>query len=252
MQTAKIGNLTFYNADNLEIMRGMKDNEFDLAICDIPYGIGVAKMAFLKETKTTVKQKNGTRINPNQNKKKHTFKDWDNATPPQAYFDELRRISKNQIIFGADYANWTGLGNGRIKWDKGFSEGVSFNQFEFAYCSCINNEIEIQLLWAGMMQAKGLNDPMTQQGNKKLNEKRIHPCQKPVMLYDLILKKFSNPGDKILDTHLGSGSIAIAIEKANRINGMKLQFTGIELDEEYYNAALQRFKIFAMQQTIMW
>ena len=252
MKIDTIGNLTFYNADNLERMRGMKDNEFDLAICDIPYGIGVAKMAFLKETKTTVKQKNGTRINPNQNKKKHTFKDWDNATPPQAYFDELRRISKNQIVFGADYANWTGLGNGRIKWDKGFSEGVSFNQFEFAYCSCINNEIEIQLLWAGMMQAKGLNDPMTQQGNKKLNEKRIHPCQKPVMLYDLILKKFSNPGDKILDTHLGSGSIAIAIEKANRINGMELQFTGIELDEEYYNAALQRFKIFAMQQTIMW
>ena len=252
MKIDTIGNLTFYNADNLEIMRGMKDNEFDLAICDIPYGIGVAKMAFLKETKTTVKQKNGTRINPNQNKKKHTFKDWDNATPPQAYFDELRRISKNQIVFGADYANWTGLGNGRIKWDKGFSEGVSFNQFEFAYCSCINNEIEIQLLWAGMMQAKGLNDPMTQQGNKKLNEKRIHPCQKPVMFYDLILKKFSNPGDKILDTHLGSGSIAIAIEKANRINGMELQFTGIELDEEYYDAALQRFKIFAMQQTIMW
>lgn len=252
MKIDTIGNLTFYNADNLEIMRGMKDNEFDLAICDIPYGIGVAKMAFLKETKTTVKQKNGNRINPNQNKKKHTFKDWDNATPPQSYFDELRRISKNQIIFGADYANWTGLGNGRIKWDKGFSEGVSFNQFEFAYCSCINNEIEIQLLWAGMMQAKGLNDPMTQQGNKKLNEKRIHPCQKPVMLYDLILKKFSNPGDKILDTHLGSGSIAIAIEKANRINGMELQFTGIELDEEYYNDALQRFKIFAMQQTIMW
>ena len=72
------------------------------------------------------------------------------------------------------------------------------------------------------------------------------------MLYDLILKKFSNQGDKILDTHFGSGSIAIAIEKANRINNMGLQFTGIELDEEYYNAALQRFKVFSMQQTIMW
>ena len=66
------------------------------------------------------------------------------------------------------------------------------------------------------------------------------------------LEKFSNQGDKILDTHFGSGSIAIAIEKANRINNMGLQFTGIELDEEYYNAALQRFKVFSMQQTIMW
>ena len=143
MKIDTIGNLKFYNADNLEIMREMKDNEFDLAIVDPPYGIGVAKMSFLKETKTTVKQKNGTRINPNRNKKKHTFKDWDNATPPQAYFDELRRISKNQIVFGSDYANWAGLGTGRIKWDKGFSKGVSFNQFEFAYCSCIDHEIEI-------------------------------------------------------------------------------------------------------------
>ena len=244
--------ISFYNGDCMDLLKQTPDKYYDLCIVDPPYGIGVAKMSFLKETKTTVKQKNGTRINPNRNKKKHTFKDWDNATPPQAYFDELRRISKNQIVFGSDYANWAGLGTGRIKWDKGFSKGVSFNQFEFAYCSCIDHEIEIRLLWAGMMQAKGLNDPMTQQGNKKLNEKRIHPCQKPVMLYDLILKKFSNQGDKILDTHFGSGSIAIAIEKANRINNMGLQFTGIELDEEYYNAALQRFKVFSMQQTIMW
>ena len=86
-----------------------------------------------------------------------------------------------------------------------------------------------------------------------LKEKnKIHATQKPIALYDWIIKNYAKPGDKILDTHLGSGSIAIAIEKANRINGMGLQFTGIELDEEYYNAALQRFKIFAMQQTIMW
>ena len=106
MQTAKIGNLTFYNADNLEIMRGMKDNEFDLAICDIPYGIGVTKMAFLKETKTTVRQRNGSRLNPHKSKKIHAVKDWDSQTPLQIYFDELKRVSKNQIIFGAHYTNW--------------------------------------------------------------------------------------------------------------------------------------------------
>ena len=244
--------LSFYNGDCMELLKQTPDNYYSLALVDPPYGIGVAKMAFLKEIKTTVRQRNGSRLNPHKSKKIHAVKDWDSQTPPQIYFDELKRVSKNQIIFGAKYTNWEGLGTGSIKWNKGFAENVSFNQYEYAYCSCIDNEIEIKMLWAGMMQAKGLNDPMTQQGNKKLNEKRIHPCQKPVMLYDLILKTFAKQGDKILDTHLGSGSIAIAIEKANRINGMGLQFTGIELDEEYYNDALQRFKIFAMQQTIMW
>ena len=84
------------------------------------------------------------------------------------------------------------------------------------------------------------------------NGGKIHPTEKPIALYDWIITNYAKPGGKIIDTHLGSGSIAIAIEKANRINNMGLQFTGIELDEEYYNAALQRFKVFSMQQTIMW
>jgi site-specific DNA-methyltransferase (adenine-specific) len=223
-----VGSSTVFNAHYSDVMSLFPDKFFDWAVCDIPYGIGVAKMAYLKENKTTVKQKNGTRINPNRNKHKHTLKDWDNATPPQAYFDELRRVSKNQIIFGADYTDWTGLGKGRIKWNKGFSEGVSFNKFEYAYCSCMDYEIEIPLLWAGMMQAKSLSEPMVQQGNKKLNEKRIHPCHKPVMLYDAIFKEFGIYKMKVIDTHLGSGSSRITADK------FECEFVGSEIDSEYF------------------
>ena len=220
---------TSVNAHYKDVMCQFPDKYFDWAVCDIPYGIGVAKMAYLRETNTTVKQKNGTRINPNRKKKKHAFKDWDNSTPPQEYFDELRRISENQIIFGADYTDWIGLGTGRIKWDKGFDEDVSFNRYEYAYCSAIDDEIEIPLLWAGMMQAKSLKEPMTQQGNKKLNEKRIHPCHKPVMLYDAIFLRFGIKNMKVIDTHLGSGSIRITADKFN------CEFVGCEIDSEYFS-----------------
>src|SRR3990167_10237527 len=192
-----------------DCMVGLKrftDGYFDLAICDIPYGIGVGNMAYLKEMNTTVKQKNGTRMNGNRNKKPYTQKQWDSAPPPQAYFDELKRVSQHQIIFGIDYMKWQGIGTGRIKWDKGVAEGMSFNKYEVAYCSKIDDEIELPLLWAGMCQAKSLAEPMTQQGNKKLNEKRTHPCHKPILLYQKLLMMFGEQGQNILDTHLGGGS----------------------------------------------
>ena len=99
-------------------------------------------------------------------------------------------VSKHQIIFGVEYVNWEGLGTGRIKWNKGVAEGISFKPYEMAYCSFINYEMPIDLLWAGMQQAKSITEPMTSQGNKKLNEKRIHPCHKPIMLYDIIYQTF--------------------------------------------------------------
>jgi site-specific DNA-methyltransferase (adenine-specific) len=149
-----MANINFHNIDCMEFIKSKPNNYYGLAICDIPYGIDVANMPFLKEMNTTVKQKNGTKINGNGNKKPYALKDWDKETPTQKYFDELRRVSKEQIIFGVDYVNWTGLGKGRIKWDKGFAEGMSFNRYETAYCSLIDYEIEIPFLWAGMMQAK--------------------------------------------------------------------------------------------------
>lgn len=218
------------------------DKHFDWAICDIPYGINVGKMPFLKEVNTTVKQKNGNRLNGNAQKKPYTIKDWGSLTPDQNYFNELIRVSKNQIIFGIEYVSWTGVGLGRIKWNKGVADGMSFKKYELAYCSSIECEIEIPLLWAGMQQAKSLSEPMTQQGNKKLNEKRIHPCHKPILLYDAILKMFVQPGMKVLDTHLGGGSIRFSCDRF----GIS-EFVACEADEEYYNLHQNRWNQYKRQ-----
>lgn len=225
-----------FNEDCMITMNRYPDNYFDIAVCDIPYGINVANMPFLKEKNTTVKQKNGNRLNPNKSKANHKNKDWDNETPTQEYFNELQRVSKHQIIFGVEYVNWEGLGTGRIKWNKGFAEEVSFKSYEMAYCSLIEDEIEINLLWAGMQQAKSIDEPMTQQGNKALNEKRIHPCHKPIMLYDTLYSIFGFNGMKVIDTHLGGGSNRISADKFN------FDFIAAETDAEYYNLEQNRYK----------
>jgi len=130
---------------------------------------------------------------------------------------------------------------GRIKWDKLVPNGMSFNRYEYAYCSLIDNEILFQYLWAGMCQAESLKNPTTQQGNKKLNEKRIHPTHKPINLYKWLLKNYAKPDFKIIDTHLGSGSSAIAAYDFG------CDFVGTEIDREYYDAAVKRFNIHKMQ-----
>ncbi len=218
------------------------DKHFDLAICDVPYGIDVANMPYLREVNTTVKQKNGTRLNGNNNKKVHDFKDWDKMPPPQEYFDELKRVSKHQIIFGVEYVNWSGLGTGRIKWNKGIAEGMSFKKYEMAYCSMIEWEVDLDLLWAGMCQAKSLSEPMVQQGDKSLNEKRVHPCHKPIMLYDRLLLDYGFRGMKLLDTHLGGGSIRISADKY----GVS-EFVGFEANSGYFNDHLDRWNDYKLQ-----
>jgi len=232
------------NQDCMEGMKQFPDKYFDLAICDIPYGINVGKMAYLTEVNTTVIQKNGTRLNGNKNKRAYAKKDWDEKPPQQEYFNELSRISKHQIIFGVEYVNWSGLGKGRIKWNKGVADGMSFNKYETAYCSLIENEVELPLLWAGMCQAKSLTTPMIQQGNKKLNEKRIHPCHKPILLYQKLIKDYGIGARKIIDTHLGSGSSRIAAHKAG------IDFVGFELDETYFHEQEKRFKNYKSQLTL--
>lgn len=104
-----------------------------------------------------------------------------------------------------------------------------------AYCSAIDYTLEIDLLWSGMNQAKSIKEPTVMQGNKKLNEKRIHPTQKPKLLYQILFNRFCKPNDKILDTHLGSGSSRIVAEK------MGFYFKGFEIDSEYYLKQEQRF-----------
>ena len=222
--------ITITNECNMELMKRYPDKYFDLAPCDIPYGINVGNMAYLKEVKTSVKQRNGNSLNPNKNKIVHEFSDWDKKCPNQDFFDEIRRVSKHQIIFGVDYVDWEGLGTGRIKWNKGVADGVSFKKYEVAYCSMIDNEVELPLLWSGMYQAKSLSEPMTQQGNKKLNEKRIHPCHKPILLYDRLFLDYGFVGMKVIDPFLGSGSSRISADKFGAS-----EFVGCEIGKTYYD-----------------
>ncbi len=230
--------------DCMDYMKTIQTGFFDIAIPDIPYGIGVNKMAFLRENKITVKQKNGSRLNPKKNRLIIHFGDWDFETPTQEYYNELKRVSKHQIIFGIDYVNWSGLGNGRIKWNKCVPDGVSFKSVEMAYCSMIDYTKEIKLLHSGMMQAKSLSEPTTQQGDKSLNEIRIHPTQKPVLLYKRIFLDFAKPGMKIFDSHFGSGSSRIAAYD------MDLDWYGCEKDIIHFNDSEARFKKHTSQTKI--
>ena len=207
-----IGSLSFFNADNLEIMKGFKDNEFDLAIVDPPYGIDIETSGtYFKQFKT---------------------KGWDNAIPKPEYFNELKRISKNQIIWGGNYfLEYLGSAKCFLIWDKMIGEGMSFADGEMA--------------WTSFKKPTRIKKILSRSENGK-----IHPTQKPIDLYDWVIKKYAEPNQKILDTHLGSGSIAIAIEKANRLDKMNLQFVGIEIDKEYFEKALNRIEQYCRQGTL--
>ena len=221
---------------NMDCMAGMRefpDGFFDWVVADIPYGIGVGKMAYLRETGTSVLQKNGTRMKVK--KELYTKMDWDSSAPGQDYFDEVQRVSKNQIIFGVEYVDWEGLGSGRIKWNKLVPEGVSFKKYEMAYCSAIEDVLEIDLLWTGMNQAKSAKEPTVMQGNKKLNEKRIHPTHKPKILYQILYERFLKEGDKVLDTHLGGGSSRVVAD------AMGFDFWAFEIAGEYFERQEERF-----------
>lgn len=222
------------NIDCMEGMSRMPDKFIDLAICDIPYGIDVANMNYLSEIGERLRQKNGKVLNGNKNKN-YRLKDWDKAVPPYEYYHELCRVSKHQIIFGIEYTNWK-VGKGRIKWDKGVPDTMSFSRYKIAYCSMIDNVVELPLLWSGMRQARSLKQPMVQQGNKRLNEKRMQPTHKPILLYKRLLLDYSQPHFKILDTHLGGGSHRIAAYDMN------LDFYAYELDTEYFQRQESRFK----------
>ena len=154
----------------------------------------------------------------------HKFSGNDSSIPNKEYFTELFRISKNQIIWGGNYmTEYLKPSPCWILWDKGFSENVTFAQFEMAWTSFSSSAKKYDF-------------------NAAANNDRIHPTQKPVQLYEWILKKYATENSKILDTHLGSGSIAIAIDKANTLDKNNLTFVGIELDPDYFRAAVERFK----------
>jgi len=197
----KLGNITLYNADCMEIMKGFADNQFDLAIVDPPYGIGAENHAGKKENGWNQWEKKG----------------WDSKTPDKTYFNELFRVSKNQIIWGGNYMTDSLYPSmGWVIWDKG--------QRDFSLA-------DGEMAWTSFNKAMRIWDYSRA---KNLSEKRIHPTQKPVALYKWILDKYAKQGQTILDTHLGSGSSAIAAHDYG------YEFTGIELDSEYYEAAKKR------------
>jgi site-specific DNA-methyltransferase (adenine-specific) len=195
-----------HNQDCLEAMKLMQDNEFDLAIVDPPY----------QDTFKIVANGKAAKV------KKHYNLDSLNGSPKDDYWNELLRVSKNQIIWGVNHYKKV-FGIGRIIWDKD-NTGV-YSDCELAYHSFSNVTRKYKFRWNGMLQ-----------GDMKNKEQRIHPTQKPVKLYEWLLMNYAKEGDKILDTHLGSGSIAIAC------HNLGYDLTGYEIDKEYYDNAIKRIK----------
>lgn len=208
-------NISIYNEDSLQALRAMQDKQFDLAIVDPPYGNNDA--IGLKDNASGRKQAT-LRTN---------YKQFENTAPSDEYFSELKRVSKNQIVWGA---NFFGLKGGYICWNK---HGTAFGQAELAYCSKINSVRVFEYVWNGMLQQ-----------NMKDKELRIHPTQKPVQLYKWLLQEFANSGERVLDTHLGSGSIAVACWD------MGFDLTAYEIDKEYFDAACKRLENHKKQLTL--
>lgn len=217
----------YYNMDCMQGMKEFPDKYFDLAIVDPPYG---RKEHGGRNRSGYVRQKNGSKIFVKDGQ--YENRKWDNEPPSEDYFNELMRVSKNQIIFGYNYFDYPLIG-GRIVWDK-CNDGSNQSDAEIAYCS-MNDRIDIfRYMWRGMFQGKSITEGTTQQGNKRLNEKRIHPTQKPVALYEWLLNRYAKPNDVILDTHVDSASSLIACYNTNH------KFVGFELDEYYYKVSKQR------------
>lgn len=205
--------------DCIQIMKQFKDNEFDLAVVDPPYGIG-----FDGEVKEMAN--NNSKKWKSAKGKNYTRKSWDCETPSDEYFTELKRVSKNQIIWGGNYFDLP-QSSGWIFWNKGVAKDFTLSPGELAWTSFDKSVNMVELLWAGFRKCE--------------ETERIHPTQKPVKLYDWIFAKYATEGMKILDTHLGSGSSRISADKA------KLDFTGIEIDKEYYDLQEKRFNDYKSQ-----
>lgn len=208
-----------YLMDCMEGLKQIPDKYFELAIVDPPYGIGMDGTIGIG----IGKEKGFTR------KKEYAKKNWDKEAPSQEYFDQLFRANKNQIVWGANYfTKQLPVIKNYIFWHKkGQSVDNKFNDGEMAFTSLGRTRM-VDIWWNGV-------------GVINSGENKIHPTQKPVNLYEWLIKNYSKENDKILDTHLGSGSSRIACSKAG------LNFMGFELDPDYFNASVKRFKEFVSQ-----
>lgn len=215
-----LGKISLYHADCMEILKNLPDAAFDLAIVDPPYYSGPERRQFYGRRVSSI----GVPRLYAKSEKWHV--------PSAEYFDELRRVAKYYIVWGCNYFDYI-FAHGRIVWDK-CNLSSSYSDCEIAATNLIESVRLFPFMWNGMLQGKSISDGRTMQGNKALNERRIHPTQKPVALYVWLLNTFAQDGWSILDTHLGSGSSAIACDN------LGYQMTGIELDRHYYEAARAR------------
>ena len=197
--------------DCMEGMGQFPNNYFDLAIVDPPYGININMNMGRKKGQP----------------KKHDDKKWDGSTPDIKYFDELRRVSKHQIIWGGNYFNLPSV-RGWIFWDKNVPNGVSFSDGELAWTNFDRVLKKIDVPYSGFIGSEG----------------KIHPTQKPVLLYRWILKEYGQAVWKILDTHVGSGSSLIACEREG------FDYVGFEIDPDYYKSAKERIERERQQLTL--
>jgi len=197
---------SFLNMDCMELMGKCPDNYFDLAIVDPPYGIG-------KDG-----QKESICKNPKHNRKEHIFKGWDAHPPGAEYFLELFRVSKNQIVWGGNYfIENLYSSKGWIAWYKG-QNGLTMSDIELAWSSLNKPARQIEINRVQLIV----------EGNT------IHPTQKPIRLYKWLLKNYANPGNKIFDSHVGSGSSLIACKE------LGFEYYGTEIDKDYYEGAKKR------------
>lgn len=222
MESSGVPEFGYYNADCMEGMKQFPDQYFDLAIVDPPYFSGPERRGFY-----------GRSISPIGVSRSYTrMESW--KVPGPEYFKELFRVSKDQIIWGCNYFDYP-FGPGRIVWDK-CNGSSDFSDCEIAYCSLHDSVRLFRYMWNGMFQGKSMAEGWIQQGNKAKNEKRIHPTQKPVILYEWLLQKYAKPEFKILDTHVGSASSLIACHRARRV------YVGYEIDGAMYRASKQRLQ----------
>jgi site-specific DNA-methyltransferase (adenine-specific) len=194
----------------MEYMATLPDKAFDLAIVDPPYGINAGCKTYGKR------------------REKHDKKNWDNSIPGIEYFNEIERVSKNRIIWGGNYFPLP-LTGAWLFWDKDRGKELTFSDGELAWMSFGNTLKKCTLRYDGFIGSDNM---------------RIHPTQKPVKLYDWLLHNYAKPGQRILDTHLGSGSSAIAAHYFG------VDFVGCELDEDYFNAAKKRFYMATAQVSL--
>lgn len=228
---------SFICGDCMDYLPQFPDKYFELAIVDPPYGL---KEHGGKNRSKYVNQKNGSKIYVKDGE--YEKQDWDNEPPSREYFEQLLRVSKHQIIWGVNYFDYP-LPGGRIIWDK-CNQGSDQSDAEIAYCS-LNNRVDIfRYMWRGMMQGKSIEEGTVQQGNKKLNEKRIMPTQKPVNLYRWIIQKYFQAGWAVLDTHVGSASSLIAYEEA------QIPYIGFEKNRHNYDLARRRLEEYKSQITL--